>query len=291
MKAPLRKTPIAKSRSFECYHLCEPFFDPDWHFHPEYQIFTVLKGSGTRFVGDHVGPFKEGEVVFTGPNLPHLWRSDPEYFHQDDLYTEGIVVYFHPDFLSESFFNRDEALLVKQVFQKAARGLLVKRRQSKQLQKKLEQLNEARDFHSVCLLLEILDDLSLIKEYQLLSSAGYANQLNQTDSARMRAVHAYVLKNFTNKISLDEVAAVASMTPSAFSRHFKRHANKTFSNFLSQIRIGYACKLILENDLSIAQACFECGFQTLSNFNRQFKAITGYNPLKYKRMYSGEHQY
>ena len=99
------------------------------------------------------------------------------------------------------------------------------------------------------------------------------------------------MKNFTQKISLNDVSEVAAMTPSAFSRHFKRHANKTFSNFLSQIRIGYACKLILEKDLSISQACFESGFQTLSNFNRQFKEITGYNPLKYKRMYSGEHQY
>ncbi len=290
MKPPLRKTPIAENKSFEIYHLVEPYFDPDWHFHPEYQIFTVLKGEGTRFVGDHVGPFKEGEVVFTGPNLPHLWRSDPEYFDQPELKSEGIVIYFHDTFLSESFLNKQEAVLLKQVFQKASRGIRIEKEKASTIISKMLVLLGLKDFDAILALLEILNQLAHVNEYQLLSSAGYINNLKETDSARMSAVHAYVMKNFTRKISLEEVSEVANMTPSAFSRHFKRHANKTFSNFLSQIRIGYACKLILEKDFSISQACFESGFQTLSNFNRQFKEITGYNPMKYKRMYSG-HQY
>ena len=291
MKAPLRKTPIAEDKSFETYHLKEPHFDPDWHFHPEYQIFTVLEGTGTRFVGDHVGPFKEGEVVFTGPNLPHLWRSDPEFFHQSELHSEGVVIYFHDTFLSESFLNKQEALLLRQLFQKASRGILIENQPAAPIRRKMVDLLGCRDFEAILGLLDILNQLAQVKDYHLLSSNGYTNNLKETDSARMSAVHAFVMKNFTRKISLDEVSEVANMTPSAFSRHFKRHANKTFSKFLSQIRIGYACKLILEKDFSISQACFESGFQTLSNFNRQFKEITGFNPLKYKRMYQGEQQY
>ena len=107
MKA-LQKSPISPDRAFECNFLKASHFDHNWHFHSEYQLFTVLKGTGTRFIGDHVHPFKPGDVVLTGPNLPHLWRSDPEYFDGDpQLWTEGIVVYFPEAFFANHFFAKN----------------------------------------------------------------------------------------------------------------------------------------------------------------------------------------
>ena len=286
MKHALRKSPISENKCFEIYRLREPYFDPYWHFHPEFQIFTVLEGTGTRFIGDHVAPFKAGEVVFTGPNLPHLWRSDPEYFEGNTkMITDGIVIYFHESLISEGFFQKDEAIQLRLLLQVSSRGVKLIGIEATEIKDKMMVLLDAKGFERILLLLEILNDLSKSKQHQLLSSAGYSNTLNPTGSERMSKVHAYVMKHFTDKITLEEVAEVANMTPAAFSRHFKRSANKTFSNFLSEIRIGYACKLLIEKRLNSSQACFQSGFNTLSNFNRQFKLITGMSPLKYKRMY------
>src|SRR5690606_21325898 len=138
---------------------------------------------------------------------------------------------------------------------------------------------------SVIQLLKILNVLASTSEYKLLASPGYTNSLKEADTERMSNVHAYVMRNFKGKLSLEEVAALANMTPSSFSRYFKMHANKTFSEFLSEIRIGNACKLLIEQKLNVTQACYESGFQTLSNFNKQFKAITKRTPMAYRKEY------
>ena len=102
----------------------------------------------------------------------------------------------------------------------------------------------------------------------------------------MNKVHAYVMENFREKISLQQVASIANMAPASFSRYFKIHSNKTFSDFLTEIRIGYSCKLLIEKHINISQACYDSGFNTLSNFNRQFKAFTQHTPLEYKKKYT-----
>lgn len=287
MKTPLQKSPIPASHAFVAKELHAPYFDPNWHFHAEYQLFVVLQGSGTRFIGDHVKAFKSGDMIFNGPNLPHLWRSDPEYFEGNKkLWTRGLVIYFHEGFLGKSLLEKEEAIRLKQLFMKVSRGLEITGRTAAQVSNMMKELLPLEGFERVLQLLKILHVLANTTEYQLLSSAGYRNSLKEADTHRMNKVHAYVMKNFRNKISLDQVAAIAYMTPSSFSRYFKTHANKTFSEFVSEIRIGHACKLLIENKINISQACYESGFQTLSNFNRQFKTITQRTPLEYKKEYN-----
>lgn len=286
MKSPLQKSPIPANHAFVAKELIAPNFDPNWHFHPEYQLFVVLEGSGTRFIGDHVKAFKAGDMVFTGPNLPHLWRSDHEYFEGNaDLYTHGIVIYFHQDFLSKSFLKKEETILLDHLFSKAYRGMEISGKTARQLTQMMKELLLLEGFERVLQLLHILHILSKTHDYRYIASASYRNTLKDSDTERMNTVHAFVLKNFRNKISLDEVAALANMAPSSFSRYFKTHTNKTFSEFVSEIRIGHACKLLIEKEISIAQACYESGFLTLSNFNRQFKGITQKSPQEYRNKY------
>jgi len=286
MKAALQKSPIPDNHAFVVKDLQDPHFDPNWHFHPEYQLFVVLKGSGTRFVGDHVEAFREGDMVFTGPNLPHLWRSDDAYFEgRKDLGTQGIVVYFHEDFLHNALLHTEEAIKVRKLLEKANRGLHFTGSTADTIRKKMLELLSMHGFESVIHLLKILNTLSVSREYRLLSSAGYTNLLKEGDTEKMNKVHAYVMKNFKSKISLEEVAALANMTPTSFSRYFKTHANKTFSSFLSEIRVGYACKLLIEEKMNVAQACYASGFFTLSNFNKQFRDITGKSPVAYRKEY------
>jgi AraC-like DNA-binding protein len=287
MKAALQKSPISDNYAFEAKHLIAPHFDPNWHFHPEYQIFLVLKGTGTRFIGDHVSPFKEGDLVFTGPNLPHLWQSDHEYFENDPTFgTEGIVIYFPENFLGKDFMQKDEMYKVRQLFQSSHRGLEINGQCHKEISGLMHRIVNLTDFDKVLTLMTMLNTLANSSCYKFLATEGYSNSMKETETDRMNRVHAYVMKNFREKISLDDVASIANMSPSSFSRYFKIHANKTFSDFLTEIRVGHSCKLLINQKINVSQVCYDSGFSTLSNFNRQFKAVTHYTPLEYKKKYS-----
>ena len=286
MKSALQKSPIPNSHAFIAKILRQPNFDPIWHFHPEYQLFLVLKGSGTRFIGDHVKHYKEGDITFTGPNLPHMWRSDNEGMRvEKNSWSEGIVVYFHEDFIGSSLLQKEEMIKLRQLFQKSLRGLDITGKTANSIRIMMNKLIHLEGMDSVLELFKILNGLSITTETTLLASPGYTNSLKEGDTERMNDVHAYVMKNFKGKIALGTVASLANMTPTSFSRYFKIHANKTFFEFLSEIRIGYACKLLIEDKMNIGQACYDSGFQTLSNFNKQFKTITKRTPMSYKKEY------
>ena len=290
MKAALQKSPISENQAFEVKHLVASHFDPNWHFHTEYQLFLVIKGTGTRFIGDHVSPFKKGDLVFTGPNLPHLWQSDHEYFMDDpELITEGIVIYFPENFLGKDFLQKNEMYKVKQLFQQAQRGLEIQGQTQQQLSTMMHHLLAVTDFEQILVLLNLLNVLTHSSEYKLLATEGYSNSMKESETDRMNRVHAYVMKNFREEIRLDDVSAIANMTPSAFSRYFKVHANKTFSDFLVEIRVGHSCKLLTSQKINVSQVCYDSGFGTLSNFNRQFKALTHYSPLQYRKKYTMQH--
>lgn len=283
MKLALEKSPIPKSHALVTKALSQPLFDPNWHFHPEYQLFMVVKGRGTQFIGDSIRPYKEGEITFTGPNLPHLWKSDVETkTGKKQAYSEGIVIYFNGGFVGENLLQKEEGIKLKQLFKKSLRGLLIKGETAREVKKIMQNLLKVEGLESVLELLKILNLLSETKEMDLLASPGYINSLKEGDTERMNKVYAHVMKHFRRKMSLEELAELTNMTPTSFSRYFKIHANKTFSEFVSEIRIGHACKLLLDEKMNASQACYASGFQTLSNFNKQFKAITKRTPMAYK---------
>jgi AraC-like DNA-binding protein len=286
MKAMVHKSAIPDTKLFVVKELSAPAFDPTWHFHSEHQLFVVLEGTGTRFVGDSIKPFKEGDMVFTGPNLPHLWRSEDAYFNKaNHLHTHGIVIYFQENFLGESLMKKEEMEKIRILLQKSVYGLEIKGETNRVVTQMMKELVHLQGIPSLIQLLKILDTLTNSTDCHTIAHSGYINQYKEEETVRMTKVYEYVMQNFRQKISLDEVAALANMTPSSFSRYFKARANKSFSNFVSEIRVGNACKLIHEQEMNIAQISYECGFNTLSNFNKQFKEITGKNPLKYKEEY------
>lgn len=287
MKQPLRKDLEPVAASFIVKKLVEPHFDPNWHFHPQYQLFLVEEGTGTRFIGDSIKPFGPGDLVFLGPNLPHLWRSDQIYFdRQSELKTRGIVVYFTEDFLGNDFFARQEMAPIRQLLDQARQGLEWTKHTRSRAETALHHLtNQAVGFDRVLSLLALLNDLSRATDYRYLTSPGYTNTVKPTETDRMQLVHDYVLGHFPDDLSLDTIADLAGMTSPAFCRYFKTRANKTFSEFVSEVRIGHACKLLMNGKLNITQISFESGFRTLSNFNRQFKDITGQTPSAYVKTY------
>ena len=292
MRSALRKDLEPVAASFIVKELAEPFFDPYWHFHPHYQLFLVEEGTGTRFIGDSIQPFGPGDLVFLGPNLPHLWRSDQAYFAKDgQLKTRGIVIYFQEDFLGKGFFEKPEMVALQQLLENSRRGLEwgighqpdPTRRRIADALRGLAKIPVG--FGRVLSLLTLLDDLAHTAGYRFITSLGYTNTVKPHETDRMQIVHDYVLDHFHEHINLDTVAELAGMTPPAFCRYFKARANKTFSEFVSEVRIGHACKLMMEGRLNVTQVSYESGYRTLSNFNRQFKEITGKTPMEYVRTY------
>jgi len=287
MRQALRKDLEPVGSSFTVKELTEPHFDPNWHFHPHYQLFLVEEGTGTRFIGDSIKPFGPGDLVFLGPNLPHLWRSDQPYFaKQSDLSTSGIVVYFPEDFLGNDFFQKPEMTAIRQLLNQVRRGLEWTGNTRNHAEATLRALvGQPVGFTRLLRFLTLLDELSHAVDYRYLTSPGYTNTVKPAETDRMQVVHDYVLEHFPDDLSLDTIADLAGLTPPAFCRYFKVHANKTFSEFVSEVRIGHACKLLLGGKLNITQISFESGFRTLSNFNRQFKDITGQTPSNYVKNY------
>jgi AraC-like DNA-binding protein len=287
MKSALRKDLEAINGSYTVKELVEPHFDPNWHFHPHYQLFLVESGTGTRFIGDSIRSFTDGDLVFLGPNLPHLWRSDPRYHAPDSaLMTRGIVVYFAEDFLGADFFERPEMVLLQQLLVHARRGMAWYGAARDAAEACLRELvQQPPTFERLLRLLDLLDRLSHSTEYAPITSPDYTNTMKPSETNRMQLIHTYILENYRSVIQLNEVASQVGMSPSAFCRYFKAHANKTFSEFITEIRVGQACKLLMEDNLNITQISYECGFRTLSNFNRQFKEVTSQTPSQYKRAY------
>jgi AraC-like DNA-binding protein len=286
VKTIIGKSAIPEAKAFVIKDLIAPHFDPIWHFHPEYQLFLVLEGRGTRFVGDSIKPFKENDLVFTGPNLPHLWRNDEGYFDRaNEFLTHGIVIYFQENFLGGSIQQKEELEKIHLLFQRSGRGLEVLGETNQLVRQMMMDQVGLKGVESIVQLLKILDALAQSHDCHPIANAGYVNLNKESESDRMNKVYAYVMQNFRQKISLEEAAAIANMSLSSFSRYFKSRANKSFSDVLSEIRIDYACKLLTDPDANISQVCYESGFNTLSNFNKQFKDVTGQTPLQYKKEY------
>ncbi len=286
MKSPILKSAIPESKTFIMHELIEPYFDPHWHFHEECQLFVVLEGTGTRFVGDNISHFGPGDMVFTGANLPHIWRSDEAYFENPELLTRGIVVYFSDKFMGNSFLQKEEMNKLKELLEKAKRGLQIVGHTRDFVASQMKKMIHQSGFDGVLSLLQILHKIAESSDdVKCINQSGYLNTVTASDSERMQAVHDYILNNYKGNIRLEDAAELASLSPTSFSRYFKTRTNKTFSDFVTELRIGQACKLLLNDDHAVTRIAFECGYKTLSHFNRKFKDLTGTTPLQYKKAY------
>lgn len=284
---PVQKSRIPANKAFIIKELIAPYFDNKWHFHSEFQLFVALKGKGTRFIGDNMQSFEEGDMVMTGPNLPHLWRNDLEYFESNSgLETHGIVIYFPDTFLNNSVFKLEEFSFISSLLHKSSRGIQITGKTNLEVTNLMKELLEIEGIESIIHLLKILQKIAVSEDCKLITEATYINTHKESEKDRMGMVFDFVMHNFRDKISLKEVADICNLSESAFSRYFKSRANQSFSDFLSQIRINHAYKLLQDESMNISQICYECGFFTLSNFNKQFKERSGKTPIEYRKEFT-----
>lgn len=263
-----------------------PYFTYPWHFHSEYEILYVIDGFGTRFVADNIEPFTSGELALIGSNLPHFWRSDESYINSNGkLKVRYIVIQFPDDFLKNEIENYPEFNLIRELLHKSSRGIGFSKAFSEKIAKKLIRLTQINGFERILMLQEILQLMAKTNDCKMLAGELYHAERHDFTSDRLTKIMHFLSTNYQRKIELEKVAEIANLHPSAFCRFFKEKTGKSLSEFISDLRIGYACRLIIEGKLTVSQICFESGFNNISNFNRTFKSNTGFTPTSYFRKF------
>ncbi len=284
MQAHLEKISVTANESFRIHYPDHPYFYTPWHFHPEMEIMLILESNGTRFVGESIKAFHAGDLVMIGKNLPHYWKNDTVYYKKTSTRrAKAIVIHFMDDFMGRDFMRLPEMKNIVKLFERAAQGISYKGKSRMEITKKILSLNKQKGARRISNFILLLDEMASSKHFDLLSPRDYEKKFNTTDIERINRVYDYVMKNFQRTIPLKEIAQIASMSATAFCRYFKNRTNKTFSEFLTEIRIGYACRQLIKNNIKISQLCYDSGFGNLSNFNKKFKKITGYTPMEYRK--------
>lgn len=287
MKAQLLRRSIPENCSFsiECHSYNN--FLKVWHYHPELELVFILESTGTRFVGDSIEKFEAGEIVLIGKNLPHLWLNDKEYFDKSSrLKVKAIVIHFMESF-SESLLQIPEMAAISELFQRASYGIKFEGEGKELMLQKANEMFALHGLEKMLKLLELLKDLSQHQTCQTLSSNSFMDSFQQINNSKMLKVYGHIMHNFKKEISLEATADLVHMNPSAFSRYFKQLQKKSFTRFVNEVRVGYACKLLMEQKYNVAEVCYESGFKNLSNFNRQFKALKNMPPSAYIKMHAG----
>lgn len=280
MKPIFEKIYTQSNSSFKIKRLETSSFDYPYHYHPEYELTLIKKGSGHRFVGDHSGRFGDNDLVLVGKNLPHCWLD----YGENDFNSSAMVVQFEENGFGKGFFNLPEMILVKSMLNKSVKGIHFINPPPKVI-RELSRLMEKEGLSQMLSLLSILHELSFVEEYTILSGAEYGLKYESSRFRRLKMVFEYVSNNFKSDIKLPEVASLVHMTPSAFCHYFKKYTKKTFTQYINEVKIGYACKLLMETDLNVAEICYQSGYNSLSMFNKHFKKITKKTPLHYRRQF------
>ncbi|WJS95850.1 AraC family transcriptional regulator [Flavobacterium johnsoniae] len=261
----------------------EPFFQAPFHSHPELELVYVKESFGKRIIGNSVMQFEPGDMVFLGSDIPHVWLNDEKYYQGiEDLKANSIVVYFHKDIFGPTFYELKETQKINELFFQAGKGISIIGKTNKQIAKKLEKLVAKKDFEVIVGLFEILSILSESQDKIYINDEIYSLMQKDSKEDRLSEVFQYVNKNYKKNISLEEIAAVANMTRTSFCRMFRAKTKKNFVDYLHEIRISNACKLLLETDKSMSEIAYECGYKTASNFNKLFKKVKGITPSDFK---------
>lgn len=284
MRPQFLKLSTDPAHSFSVRQDKEPFVNNYLHYHPEIELIHFQEGNGMQFIGDNVRRFRSGDVVLVGTQLPHYWCFDDCYFTEEVQEGADVrVAHFCENFWGDHFLDLPENKPIKTLLEKAKMGIQVQGPAREYVADLLQKMIRSDGAKRIIYLIEALTAIAGCPEVGILSSPGFRPDAFSSEDDRMKAVYAYTMANFKRKIHLEEIAEVACISPHSFCRYFKSSTRKTYSQFLMEIKVGYACRLLLENRQSIKQLCYESGFNNFASFHKCFKRVTGKSPLHYKR--------
>lgn len=253
-----------------------------WHFHPELELTHIVKGRGTRFVGDNIEFFQDGDLILVGSNLPHVWKNQ----NKESELSVARVVQFLPNFMGEDILKLVEFKNIQKLLIKSSFGLKIEGEVKVLILGYLNKLFKTEDpLERIILIIKMLDCLGTSDETIPISKSLFLVELDKQNKDRLNRVIDYTITNFASKIMLEDVASISNMSVSNFCKFFKVRVKKTYVQYLTEVRIGMSCKMLIENQLSINRIAYDSGFVNISNFNRAFKINKNMTPFSYRKLY------
>lgn len=276
--------PVADDKSVIAEQVDLPHHYPYLHRHKETQITWIQEGEGTLIAGNHMHGYGPGDIFLLGANMPHLFKSNDEYFlPESSLRVKAISIFFNPQGLLSAMFNLPEMKAIKTFIMQHAQGFSVPALHSAEIVIAMQSIEQAKGTDQLICFLELLKQLQLINNrLDALSAYGNMPAITEDEGIRIGNIYNYIMQNYSGTVKLEDVARIAFMTPESFCRYFKKHTGHTFVSFLNEIRVNEACKKLTEQKAeNISAIAYRCGFKSINNFNRVFKSIIGYTPREY----------
>lgn len=260
-----------------------PYFYPHLHRHVEIQITWILAGNGTLVIGNNMQPFQSGDLFVIGANQPHLFKSDPCYFDQDSQKKiHSLSIFFNPDGFISHLLMLPEMYSIKKLIKSSNFGIRASEKDNAKLFEYFVKVRDNAEGFMLAYFIEMLHAMANSVQWEHFSTESFAHMFTDSDGLKMSDIFRYTMDHFKKEISLDEIAAIAHLTPQSFCRYFKKHTSKTYTHFVNELRINEACKLLMERKyISIGNVAHQCGFNSVVSFNRVFKSIISKTPREF----------
>ncbi|MDT0551857.1 AraC family transcriptional regulator [Urechidicola vernalis] len=282
MELKYKPSEISENESFYVERKKIPYYGNNWHYHESHELMFSIRGEGVRIVGDNIDHFSGEELVLIGGGLPHLFKNE----EKDVNSSADFIVLKFKDLLEESsIFALPELSEIKKLIDISKRGLVFSKSTIDKIRNPLMKLSESSGVNRIVNFINVLHTLSEEKEYQFLATEGFHLKNNSKGEDRIQNVINYISSNYVKDISLEDLAGVAFMTTNSFCRYFKSRTGKTAFQFIREYRVNKACQLLINGNKSIAEICYDTGFNSLSSFNRIFKNLKKISASEYKGKY------
>lgn len=254
-----------------------PLLSQAWHYHPEIEICFTEESAGKRFVGNQISDYQTGDLVLFGSNLPHGFTTD--------MKCKQVVIQLNADFLGKDFLEKPELRKVKALFALARQGVLFGELTKTKSKKAIKKILNSEGFAQMIHLFDLLHILASAEDMQTICSKSYSLDMDTSSLNRLKIVYDFIIVNFQKEVRIKQVAELINLTEAAFFKFIKKHTKKTFTEIVNEFRINHASKLLISTDWSIAEICFECGYNNVSYFNRKFKAALNKTPSEFRELY------
>lgn len=281
MKSIFEHQTLTSEMGFMVKEYHQTHFTSPLHFHDLYELALISKSHGKLYAGNKVMNFNDGDIFLFGPGFPHCFYNEKSFTVTGET-AHAIVIFFKAEFLGKGFFENTELTKIHDILTKSVYGVRVND-PAESLKSYFQELTQKRGLDALIDLLQLLNNLSKQGRNLSLINSETFKIGSDADSARLEPVLKYVIENFKTDLDSRTAASLACLNEAAFCRYFKRRTEQTFSQFVNNLRVTHATRLLVLEDWSIAAICYECGYQNLSYFNRQFKDIIGQTPLEYRK--------
>ncbi|RPI46786.1 MAG: AraC family transcriptional regulator [Bacteroidetes bacterium] len=256
-----------------------------WHYHQEYELSFITEGTGKRIVGDSIEEFSPGDLIFIGPKIPHVWFSHGTQPRQHSGRTlESVYLLFNNEVLPEALVQLPEFSSIRMAIRHSERGIRITGETLNEVSRLMLQLPYLERLKRLMYFYEIMDLIGHSNSFSFLASESYVRSRFEATNTRIGKIHEYLMKNYHEEVNLEEIAGIVHMAPASACRFFKSSTGMTIFEYLNKIKIDYSCKLLLNSDRNVVNISYDCGFNNLSHFNKQFKKFIGKTPSQFRKV-------